>query len=91
MVFLSSLVVVFIAAVGILANPVERFDNSTVVLGKRTIIDGEGTSNGYFYSVYSDSTVTGTYTNGAAGEYSLTWGGTGDVVVGKGWATGGPM
>ncbi|KAJ3825840.1 concanavalin A-like lectin/glucanase domain-containing protein [Lentinula raphanica] len=85
------LVLALSAIDNVLGSPLESFDNSTLALEKRTITDGEGTSNGYFYSVYSDSTVTGTYTNGAAGEYTLTWGGTGDVVAGKGWATGGPM
>ncbi|KAF9077616.1 concanavalin A-like lectin/glucanase domain-containing protein [Rhodocollybia butyracea] len=56
-----------------------------------SIPNGVGTNNGYFYSVYSDSSVTGTYTNGPGGQYSLSWGGSGDVVVGKGWNPGGPM
>lgn len=47
-----------------------------------------GTSNGYYYSFYTDGTDTVTYTNGAAGTYTMTWSGGGDVVGGKGWATG---
>lgn len=47
-----------------------------------------GTNNGFYYSFYTDGTDTVTYTNGAAGAYTLTWSGAGDVVGGKGWATG---
>lgn len=47
-----------------------------------------GTNNGFYYSFYTDGTDTVTYTNGAAGNYALTWSGAGDVVGGKGWATG---
>ncbi|KIK69587.1 carbohydrate-binding module family 1 protein [Collybiopsis luxurians FD-317 M1] len=67
--------------------------NSTEIFyyGKRGLGDSTGTNNGYFYSIYSDSSVTGTYTNGAGGQYSVTWGGSGDFVVGKGWNPGGPM
>jgi endo-1,4-beta-xylanase len=78
---------------GVFSLASEVFGNSTVAFDKRQsgIPNGEGTNNGFFYSVYSDPTVTGTYTNLAGGEYSLTWGGSGDVVVGKGWNPGGPM
>ncbi|KIK52683.1 glycoside hydrolase family 11 protein [Collybiopsis luxurians FD-317 M1] len=92
MVFISLATLALAVVTSVYASPVELFDNSTVALGKRSLSDGgipgEGTSNGFFYSVFSDSTVTGTYTNGAAGEYSVTWGGSGDLVVGKGWNPG---
>ncbi|KAJ3841720.1 xylanase [Lentinula raphanica] len=80
-----------LALLAVTAAALEVFDNSTEPIDKRSIPNGEGTNNGYFYSVYSDTTVTGTYTNGPGGEYTLTWGGSGDVVVGKGWNPGGPM
>ncbi|KAF5392229.1 hypothetical protein D9757_001594 [Collybiopsis confluens] len=90
--YISLVALTFAAVANVFASPVEVFDNSTVVLGKRSLSDGgipgEGTSNGFFYSVFSDSTVTGTYTNGGSGQYSVSWGGSGDLVVGKGWNPG---
>jgi len=86
---LSLVLLALASATGVFS--LEVFDNSTQSHAKRALPNGTGTNNGYFYSVYSDSTVTGTYTNLAGGEYSLTWGGSGDVVVGKGWNPGGPM
>ncbi|KAI9658275.1 MAG: hypothetical protein M1821_002408 [Bathelium mastoideum] len=48
-----------------------------------------GTNNGYYYSVYIEENTGATYTNGAAGEYTLDWSSSAvDVVAGKGWATG---
>ncbi|KAE9404044.1 hypothetical protein BT96DRAFT_447455 [Gymnopus androsaceus JB14] len=84
---LSLVSLVLAATTGVFS--LEVFDNSTSVL-ERGLGDGTGTNNGYFYSVYSDSSVTGTYTNLAGGEYSVNWGGSGDLVVGKGWNPGGP-
>jgi endo-1,4-beta-xylanase len=65
--------------------------NATEISFRRSLGDSTGTNNGYFYSIYSDSSVTGSYTNGAGGEYSVNWGGSGDFVVGKGWNPGGAM
>lgn len=55
---------------------------------KRATSTGTGTSNGFFYSNWNDGSGTVTYTNGAAGEYSVSWQDAGNFVVGKGWATG---
>lgn len=65
-------------------------EQDTLSIEKRSIPNTQGTNNGYFYSVYSDSSVSGSYSNGASGEYSLNWTGSGDVVAGKGWNPGGP-
>lgn len=47
-----------------------------------------GTNNGFYYSFWTDGGATATYTNGAAGEYSMTWSGNGNLVGGKGWNPG---
>lgn len=55
---------------------------------KRATPTGTGTSNGFYYSNWNDGSGSVTYTNGAAGEYSVSWENAGNFVVGKGWATG---
>jgi len=47
-----------------------------------------GTSNGYYYSFWTDGGAAVTYTNEAGGEYSVTWSGNGNFVGGKGWNPG---
>ena len=48
-----------------------------------------GTNNGFYYSFWTDGSGDVTYTNGDAGEYSVTWSGDqGNWVGGKGWSTG---
>ncbi|MET3713332.1 endo-1,4-beta-xylanase [Sphingomonas trueperi] len=48
-----------------------------------------GTNNGFFYTFFRDS-GSGCMTLGSGGNYSVNWslGGSGNLVVGKGWATG---
>ena len=49
--------------------------------------NGTGTSNGYYYSLYS-SGGSATMTLGTAGNYAITWSGVSDVVGGKGFNPG---
>lgn len=59
MAFLSLVFLAFAFAVGrVFAYP-QPFDNSTVVLDKRSIPNVIGTFDGYYYSVYAESSVTG--------------------------------
>jgi len=82
MIFLKSLILTAVAvAAGVAALPSNLTERSGTP-------SGEGTSNGYFYSWYTDGTDAATYINGAGGEYSVTWSGGGDIVGGKGWNPG---
>lgn len=82
MVSFTSLCVSLTAVAGVLAAPAELATRQTLTSS------GTGTSNGYYYSFWTDG-GSQTYTNGAAGEYSVTWSGDdGNFVAGKGWSTG---
>ncbi|CAJ2500597.1 Uu.00g034500.m01.CDS01 [Anthostomella pinea] len=82
MVSFTSLLVAASAFVGTLAAPSES------PLAKGITTSETGTNNGYYYSFWTDGGADVTYTNGDAGEYSVTWSGDGNFVGGKGWATG---
>ncbi|CAK5271476.1 unnamed protein product [Mycena citricolor] len=62
--------------------------NGTTVEARSGTAPSEGTSNGFFYSFWTDGGAAVTYTNGAAGQYSVTWSGNGNFVGGKGWNPG---
>jgi len=54
--------------------------------------NGEGTNNGYFYSLYTSSgsaTMTFPSASQYPGNYAISWSGVGDMVGGKGWSTSG--
>jgi endo-1,4-beta-xylanase len=57
-------------------------------LAVRSTPNSTGNSNGYYYSFWSDGGGSVTYTNGAGGQYSVTWSGNGNWVGGKGWNPG---
>lgn len=95
MVSFSSLVVPLCVVAGAFASPLELYkqlrdrDLATPVdSAAASLPTGTGTDHGFFYSWWTDGSGTGTYSNGAGGEYSLQWGGQGNVVGGKGWQPG---
>ncbi|EAU31723.1 endo-1,4-beta-xylanase A precursor [Aspergillus terreus NIH2624] len=96
MVSFLRLAVACFAAVGALAAPVESLEersdelfNSTLhEFAERSTPSSTGWSNGYYYSFWTDGGGSVTYTNGAAGQYSVQWSNVGNFVGGKGWNPG---
>lgn len=68
-----------LAAGGAIAAPASSEPNFDLSLTKRE----QGTNNGFFYSNWNDGQGTVTYTNGAAGQYSVNWQNVGNFVSGK--------
>ena len=77
------------ALAGALASPFHPAHTNTTHLDARSgTPSSTGTNNGFYYSFWTDGGAAVTYTNGAAGEYSVTWSGNGNFVGGKGWNPG---
>jgi endo-1,4-beta-xylanase len=47
-----------------------------------------GSSNGYFYTMYTAGSGSACMTLGSGGNYSTSWSGVSDFVAGVGWSTG---
>ncbi|EPS30259.1 putative endo-beta-1,4-xylanase [Penicillium oxalicum 114-2] len=47
-----------------------------------------GMNNGFYYSFWTNGGGQVSYTNGAAGQYSVNWNNAGDFTCGKGWSKG---
>lgn len=79
-----SILLAAVALAGVAALP----SNITNVIARSGTPSSTGTNNGYYYSFWTDGGAAVTYTNGAGGEYSVTWSGNGNFVGGKGWMPG---
>lgn len=90
MVSFSALFTAATAVIGALAAPTSlaKRDASDVIVARGGTPSGTGMHNGYYYSFWTDGGSDVTYTNGAAGSYSVKWGSGGNFVGGKGWRTG---
>ena len=89
MVYFKSLVLSVLALGGTFAAPVEKVEENAVdVVARSGTPSSTGTSNGFYYSWYTDGASQATYTNGPGGQHSISWGSGGNLVGGKGWNPG---
>lgn len=89
----SSLVALGLLAAGVSAVPVDAERAVTAssahgLVSRAGTPNSVGTNNGFYYSWWSDGGASATYTNGPAGQYSITWQSGGNLVGGKGWNPG---
>ncbi|KAF9462681.1 xylanase [Collybia nuda] len=85
----SSFVIAAAAVASSIATPVNVTEGFGELLARGGTPSSTGTSNGYYYSWWTDGAAQATYTNGGGGQYSLNWSGNnGNLVGGKGWNPG---
>ena len=84
--FYSLILCCSIAALGVLSFPFEF--NATELVERAGTSSETGTSNGYYYSFWTNGGGTVYYTNDAGGSYTTSWTDCGNFVGGKGWSTG---
>ncbi|KAJ6104076.1 hypothetical protein N7523_010396 [Penicillium sp. IBT 18751x] len=83
MIFSKSILLALSTIASVLALPGDYHDKRQTITTSQT-----GTNNGYYYSFWTNGGGTVDYTNGAGGEYSVSWKNCGDFTSGKGWSTG---
>nr|CDS82539.1 glycoside hydrolase family 11 enzyme [uncultured eukaryote] len=90
MVSFSRLALFAAAITGAVALPANATDAEGFgLLARSGTPSATGTSNGFYYSWWTDGAAQATYTNGGGGQYSLNWSGNnGNLVGGKGWNPG---
>lgn len=89
MVSFSSLMLAGSAVAGVLSSALPDVREGKAVSARTGTASSTGTNNGFYYSFWTDGSGDVTYTNGNAGEYSVTWSGNaGNFVGGKGWNPG---
>ncbi|KAF2129562.1 glycoside hydrolase family 11 protein [Dothidotthia symphoricarpi CBS 119687] len=90
MVSFNSLLTAAVAFTSALAAPATDLSvrSSGDLVARAGTPSSTGWSNGCYYSWWTDGGASATYTNGAAGQYSVTWQTGGNLVGGKGWNPG---
>ncbi|CZT07246.1 hypothetical protein WAI453_012959 [Rhynchosporium graminicola] len=91
MVSFTSLLVAASAFTGVFSAPnVDVAERAPGALSERAgTPSATGFNNGFYFSWWTDGKAQATYTNGAAGQYSINWSGNnGNLVGGKGWQPG---
>ena len=88
MVSFTALFAAATAFAGALAAPTDLAMRGSTALVERKTPSSTGMNNGFYYSFWTDGGSDVTYTNGAAGSYSVKWGSGGNFVGGKGWQKG---
>jgi len=86
MVSFTSILLALSATASVLSIPTPEAGE---LITTRSSPSSTGTNNGFYYSFWTDGAGSVTYTNGAGGQYSVSWSGNaGNFVGGKGWNPG---